>query len=265
MGCFQKCSLLSPQPAVKQCSCNMFLKITVLELFAIVKYFIFHFHEPRDANADAQASFHSAWISLPCRRCSTQKWCACCNCTTYPSTGCISKLSNRSHLKNPVMWNFSSPWQFLLLDSFRMQGSRSCSGEESGWTLEVKLFLPSNPLPLLQHTQGVFFSPLLFKLRLLSLEYLLHKHTWLFSTSLPPPALTPTSSQAWHRSLRQEYMGAVGTRGIPWIWQAGWKPVPVILFPYLWRTSSKKAFRAFQKWDGAAQHTEFKGTFWFPT
>lgn len=143
MRCFQKRSLLSPQPAAKQCSCNTFLKITVLELFAIVKYFIFHFHEPRDASADTQASFHSAWISPARSQYSAQKWCACRNCTTYPSTGCILKLSNRSHLKNPVMQSFSSRWQRLLLDTFQMQGSWSCTGEESGWTLEVKLFLSS--------------------------------------------------------------------------------------------------------------------------
>ena len=153
-----------------------FLKITVLELFAIVKYFIFHFHEPRDASTDAQASFHSAWISLAHSRYSAQKWCACCNCTTYSSTGCISKLSNRSHLKNPVTWSFSSPWQLLLLDSFWMQSSWSCS-EESGWTPQVKLFVSSNLLPLLQHAQGVFSALLLFKLTFLSLYYLLHKHT----------------------------------------------------------------------------------------
>lgn len=199
MGWLQKCSLLSPQPAAKQCSYNTFLKITVLELFAIVKYFIFHFHEPRDASAGAQASFHSAWISLAHSWYSAQKWCACCNCTTYPSTGCISKLSNRRHLKNPVMWSFSSPWQLLVLDSFQMQGSWSYPGKENGWTLEVKFFPFFNLLPLLQHRQDVFSSPFLFKLRFLSLKYLLHKHTWLFSTSLPPPALTPTSSQAWHR------------------------------------------------------------------
>lgn len=45
--------------------------------------------------------------------------------------------------------SFSSPWQLLLLDSFRMQGSWSCSGEESGWTLEVKLLPSANLLPLL--------------------------------------------------------------------------------------------------------------------
>lgn len=128
----------------------------MLELLVIVKYFIFHFHEPRDASVDAQASFHSAWISLPHNQYSAQKWCACCNCTTYPSTGCISKLS--SIQKNPVTWSFSSPWQLLLLDSFWTQGFWSQSGEDS----ENKIL--SYNLISLQYAQGVFSLPIYIEL-----------------------------------------------------------------------------------------------------
>lgn len=67
--------------------------------------------------------------------------------------------------------------------------------------LKVKLF-SSSKLFLLQNTLGFPTSPFLFESS--------YPFTPSNGTSLPPPALTLTLSQAWHTSWRQEHVGVVG-------------------------------------------------------